>query len=219
MSGPFIQRDEELRADMSPTERNRVLELRRIHQGEEYKLKVTLVKSKNHAWEGDHFVCTFDCIHVEIHQRPRTANTSSRIIRKLSTIDAQFENPRQALLQRLDRANPTAIAQARTRAKETLAEMNLSHLKFSKFEFQSLKHKIPYDDKGLAATAIKCVEIINDEDGDREPHLETTELLEVFSTRRQDVDPEIIDGIGRSEREKAIRLAREEIQGRSNLRS
>ncbi|KAF8866864.1 hypothetical protein BDZ45DRAFT_719876 [Acephala macrosclerotiorum] len=213
MSGPFIREDEELREDMSPTERERVLELRRLRQGEDYRLRMCLVQDQNYARDGNRIIFTRSCIDIEIDQLPHLAGTTSILRRKLVILTTPTIPEIESAIRHLGTADPDAIARVRKEADVLLAKIGDFHEQYTTFDLKGLRYKVVYDAKGLDANVRKGVKVRKDEDGQTIVIVRTIELNEIYTTRPPDTDPDEVNGIGRTDRENALRLAREEIQG------
>ncbi|KAE8451516.1 hypothetical protein EG329_003589 [Mollisiaceae sp. DMI_Dod_QoI] len=213
MSGSFIRDDEELREDMSPAERERVLVLRRLRQEEDRRLRMCLVTGQKYAREGDKFVYMRSCIDIEVDQVSHLAGTSSSIRRKLVIITTPVTPESENIFQQLGQPDPSAIVRAKKEAKEILARILVFHKEYTKFDLIGLKYKVLYDAKGLNSSVRKGVTVKKSEDSEDIVMVRSVDLAEAYETKPPDIDPENINGIARKDREKALRLAREEIQG------
>lgn len=213
MSGPFIREDDELREGMSSVERERVLNLRRLHQGEDYRLRMCLVQDQNYAREGDKIIFTRSYIDIEVDQLAHLASTTSILRRKLLILSTPITPEIETAMQQMDLPDPNAVSRARKQGEMLLAKIGDFYHDFTTFDMKGLRYKVPYDAKGLNASVRKGVEVRNDEDGRSVYIVRSLELNEAYATRAPGTDPDEVNGIGRREREKALRLAREEIQG------
>lgn len=215
MSGSFIREDEELRAEMSPAERSRVLEFRRLRQGELYNLKICFHKRQAYGQQGGQNLTMRRYIELAISQDPYDACTKSTITRTVNIRHVPIISDHESESQQMEVSDDTeAIAQAKRKARLKMAEIGLRHLGFTELSMRGLEYKVLYDTKGLAASVKKTTIITRDDSPTGHLTLVSTiDLHEVFKTQPPAMDPDQVNGIDKIARELAIRLAREEIQG------
>ncbi|KUJ21826.1 uncharacterized protein LY89DRAFT_714863 [Mollisia scopiformis] len=214
MSGPFIRPDEELRTDMAPAERDRVLELRRLRQGGGCRIRMCLAKRGIHTKEGDNFIVMHSCIDVRIDQVPHDAGTASTMVRKFVIATLPIDAESEAYVHRFGPLNPAGIAQARDNVKILLARVGCFEQDFARFHKNGLLYKILYDDKGLRINVRKTLQIVKDDNGGEDILIVSTlKMNEIYATRPPAADPDKLYGIERSKREQVVRLAREEFEG------
>ncbi|CZR57030.1 uncharacterized protein PAC_06919 [Phialocephala subalpina] len=213
ISGPFIREDEELREGMSFAERESVLEFRRLRQGEDYHLRMCLLKGQNCAREGNKIIFTRSCIDIEIDQLPHLAGTTSVLRRKLLIPTTPITPAIERAIRQAGAPDTNAITRARKETGILLAKIGDFRQQYTTFDLKGLRYKVQYDAKGLNTSVRKSVRVRKEEDGDAVVIVRTVELSEMYATRPPETDPDESNGIYRVDREKAIRLAREEIQG------
>jgi hypothetical protein len=214
MSGPFIQEDEELSVDMSPTKRSRVLELRRIRQGGPYNLKIRIHKNEAHGQRDDQSLTMRRLIELEICQDPYEASTKSTITRTQSIKFAPITPVIEPGNERIVPDDSEIIIRAEEKAKRMVKKIGVFHEQFTELSMASPEYKIPYDDKGLATTVKKAVTVtkVNGKEGQFTVS-STVELNEVYKVQPPDTQIDKVMGMNEDSQGEAIRLAREEIQG------
>lgn len=235
MSGPFIREDEELRADMSPSEQSRVLELRRIRQGGPYHLTIRIHKHRLFGRRDGKDFKLDQKIELKISQDPYEASTTSILTRLTSikftpafsstiipgAVTSEPGVPEHVIPPNINLGNGVIVpddsdlvARAEEKAKIVLLKrVGIFHEEFTELSMTGLQYRIPYDAKGLCAIVKKGISAIKDEgiEGAFEVST-TTELKEVYTVRPGE-DAEEVDGIERRVCEEVVHLAREVVQG------
>lgn len=216
MSGPFIREDEELRTDMSAAERGRVLELRRLRQGNPFNLKICLHKHHFFGQRDHQLLAMRSYIELEVCQDPYEACTKSTITRTTSIKFSPVIPEGESKDQRMEVPDDSEIiARAERKARAIMAEIGVFYHPFTELTVTGLKYEVPYDTNGLEVDVQKLITIAKDEGGVRGHFTLTsvTKLNEFYKTRPPAVDPDKVNGIDMIDRERELRLAREEIQG------
>jgi hypothetical protein len=159
LSGPFIRPDEELRRDMTPEERGRVLDLRRLRQLEDY----TPPEWRFHwlcsyAVEGENAILVGRVISLRILQWNGTHNYI-RLVRDLTIQTLPLVYFNSVSRRHPPRDFPKDIADARAEIKEVL-EKTISPLRtsFTSVEVKEPRHAL-IDGRNLEVMTYKRLDI------------------------------------------------------------
>jgi hypothetical protein len=217
LSGPFIHPDEELRRDMTPEERGRVLELRRLRQHEDYTSPIWRFHwMTSYAVEGENAILVDRVIALRIVQRNGTHH-SIDLGRQLLLQSIPLDDFKSVSKRHPVKDFPKDIADARAEIKEVL-EKTISPLRtsFTSVEINEAPHVL-IDGRNLEVMTYKKLDI---ERRDWNENIMITTRTALGETFYAELWPGNVDeqinyafGIERSVRERVVRLARQEIQG------
>jgi hypothetical protein len=217
LSGPFIRPDEELRRDMTPEERGRVLELRRLRQHEDYTSPMWRFHwMTSYAVEGENAILVDRVIALRIVQRNGTHH-SIDLGRQLLLQSIPLDDFKSVSRRHPPKDFPRDIADARAEIKEVL-EKTISPLRtsFTSVEVNEAPHVL-IDRRNLEVMTYKKLDIERRDWNENIMITTRTALGETFYAElwRENVDEQInyAFGIETSVRERVVRLVRQEIQG------
>ncbi|PMD46242.1 hypothetical protein L207DRAFT_628817 [Hyaloscypha variabilis F] len=220
LSGPFIAVDEEIRIDMTPAQKARVIELRRLRRIEDYVDQYFCLRLER-VWylstKGDEIkvVLAQNFIMLTVRQS-NTPRTMTRLGR-LNIVETFIKDDAEALEKDLGPQNPRAVERIKREIEEVDGMMRIPREGGNKELFERPMFKI--DRRGVRCsvnTRMNFTRTNHWEGGESLMFERTTDLCEEYKAEPlctlddDDLFPESVGGIGGGE---TIRLVREEIQG------
>jgi len=214
---PFLRNDEIVPPGDDVEGLRRRLELRRLRMLEDYDPAPWTVNWMSvPAQEGDTIVLVSRTVALKLAQEGGV-HTNSQLIRTLSLTTYNPYDPETLPFPLPDPSDfrRKEIAKAREEIKNCLEGLGVSRA-FEELHITEPEYEVPCDERGLYAIVTRSVavkRVVGQEATTTQETLAMREkfLLELPTIEEREEDPVL--GIGRVEREKAVKMTRQEIQG------
>jgi hypothetical protein len=215
---PFLRDDEVVPPGASEGERMRKVELRRLRTLEDFSRSFSLTYGRAKTVEDNTLISISYNLHLTIGQVVHKLGVGAycTLKRTFKLVTRKFIGPEEVPLSLQDpfEWRPGEITKAREYIRLRLDGINVSK-PWSTIHESEPEHIVLCDDRGLTAIAGRTFDVVRRVGSEDITIQEPTSIAEVFPNDpgEEDLAEDVVHSIGKTESEKTLKLARQELQG------